>query len=362
MGHVPGGIIVTKNAKAMKPGPGTIIKEDDHSASGKRMFFSVIVTIFNGDSFLEPCMDSILRNPAGNYELILVDDGSTDNSGKICDNYADRYGQVTCIHTRNLGVGNARQAGLEMARGEYVIFVDGDDVWDDSFCLQSLEDTIKKNGADLYVFGFILRIVEQGSYRDLPFKVKAASYENWRDNQDQFLSYFSNGLMFPCWNKVFRKQCISENRIVFIQQQMEDFLFVLAFLHVSRSVIFLSEEPYIYFKREHRGLTSVAHQGMLEGYNSCHRLFLSLFDENFAGQIHRMMAPQYIATINKCMGDKALSGSVLNAFRRNLLAKYSLESYSPVSISDRITIWLMRAGRFDWLRIYRLFISRIKRA
>jgi glycosyltransferase involved in cell wall biosynthesis len=326
------------------------------------MFFSVIVTVFNGGAFLAPCLESILRNPAGNYELIIVDDGSTDNSGKICDNYADRYRQVTCVHTRNQGVGNARQVGLEKASGMFVIFVDGDDVWDDSFCLRKLEDTIRKNNANLYVFGFVQRIVEREGCRDLLFKAKASSFEDWHDNQDQFLSYFSNGLMFPCWNKIFRKQQIVDNRIVFIQQQMEDFRFVLEYLNVARSVVFLSEEPYVYFKRENRGLTSFAHQGMLEGYNSCHRLFLSLFDENHARQIHRIMAPQYIATINKCLDNKAFSGSELNALRQNSLAKNSLKSYSPVSLSDTITIYLMRTGRFRLLKFYRKLISRIKRA
>ena len=325
------------------------------------MFFSVIVTAFNSGTFLAPCLESILRNPAGNYELIIVDDGSTDNTGKICDRYADQYGQVTCIHTRNQGVGNARQVGLDMASGAFVLFVDGDDVWDDSFCLQSLEETIRKNNADLYVLGFVQRTIERENCCDLLFRVSATSFEDWRDNQDQFLSYFSNGLMFPCWNKIFRKQCISENHIVFIQQQMEDFHFVLAYLNVTRSVVFLSEEPYIYFKRENRGLTSVAHHGMLEGYNSCHRLFLSLFDEKYTGQIHQIMAPQYIATINKCMNNKAFSEPVLNSLRQNLLAKNSLKSYSPVSISDTITICLMRAGRYHLLKIYRKIISGIKR-
>ena len=325
------------------------------------MFFSVIVTVFNVDAFLAPCLDSILRNPAGNYELIIVDDGSTDDSGKICDNYADRYSQVTCVHTRNQGVGNARQAGLEIASGAYVIFVDGDDIWNDSFCLRKLEDVMRNKPADLYVSGYIQRFVGQENGRDYLFKVKASSFEDWRDDHDQFLSYFSNGLMFPCWNKIFRKQCIVDNCIVSIQQQMEDFRFVLEYLHVTRSVVFLSKEPYIYFKRKNQGLTSFAHHGMLEGYNSCHRLFLSLFDENHAGQIHRIMAPQYIATINKCLDNKAFSGSELNALRHNLLAKISLKSYSPVSLSDTITLCLMRTGSFRLLRIYRQFLSRIKR-
>ena len=208
------------------------------------MFFSVIVTAFNGSAYLPSCLDSILKNPESNYELILIDDGSTDNTGEICDNYADKYSHVSCVHTRNQGVGKARQTGLERATGQYVIFVDGDDVWDDSFNLLALEEDIIIKSADLYIFGFIHRIIGPDDSRDHFHRVESSTFDDWHDNQSQFLSYFSHGLMFPCWNKIFRRQCVINNRLAFFNQQMEDFRFVLDYLNVSTSVVFLSKEPY----------------------------------------------------------------------------------------------------------------------
>lgn len=326
------------------------------------MFFSVIVTVFNGDSFLVPCLDSILRNPAGNYELILVDDGSTDNSGKICDNYARRYNHVTCIHTRNQGVGNARQVGLEKASGAFVLFADGDDVWDDSFCLRKLEDEILNKPVDLYVFGFIQRFVGQEGCRDLLFSLNASSFEDWREDQDHFLSYFLNGLMFPCWNKIFRRQCVIDNRLAFVNQQMEDFRFVLDYLNVSTSVVFLSKEPYVYIKREKQGLTSSAHQGMIEGYTFCHRYFLSLFDENYAGLINQIMAPQYIGTAYKCsnLEDRSLAHSILDSLRRSRLAQLSLKAYQTVSLSDRLSVFMIRNSLWNMLTLYRNLVTKTK--
>jgi glycosyltransferase involved in cell wall biosynthesis len=327
------------------------------------MFFSVIVTIYNGEAFLAPCLDSILKNPAGNYELIIVDDGSTDNSGMISDGYADRYSQVKCVHTENRGIGKARQTGLEEASGEYIIFVDGDDVWDVSFCLRKLEDIILNKPADLYVFGFIQRFVGQKGCRDLLFNIKASSFEDWREDQEHFLSYFLNGLMFPCWNKIFRRQCVINNRLAFVNQQMEDFRFVLDYLNVTRSVVFLSKEPYIYIKREKQGLTSSVHQGMLEGYSFCHCRFLSLLNEKYAELINQIMAPQYIGTAYKCLNQEnhLLAKSILDSLWRNRLAQMSLMDYQPVSLSDRLSVYMIRNGLWSTLAHYRNLVTVIKR-
>ena len=83
------------------------------------MFYAVIVTIYNGEAFLAPCLDSILKNPAGNYELIIIDDGSTDGTRVICKDYEERYNHVSYVRTPNRGIGNARQAGIEVASREY---------------------------------------------------------------------------------------------------------------------------------------------------------------------------------------------------------------------------------------------------
>lgn len=327
------------------------------------MVFSVIVTIYNGEAFIAPCLDSILRNPSGNYELIIVDDGSTDNTGMICDGYADRYSQIKCVHTKNRGIGNARQTGLEEASGEYIIFVDGDDVWNDSFCLHTLEDVIINENADLYIFGFIQRIIGHDGFRDILFKVDASAFKDWRDNQSQFLSFFSHGLMFPCWNKVFRRHCIFNNRLVFVNQQMEDFRFVLDYLNVTKSVVFLSKEPYIYFKREKQGLTSSAHQGMLDGYTFCHSHFLSLFDENYTSLINQIMAPQYIGTAYKCLNldDPNMAHSILDSLWRSRFAQLSLMAYRPVSLSDRLSVYMIQNGLWRMLAHYRKLVKVIKR-
>ena len=327
------------------------------------MFFTVIVTIYNGEAFLASCLDSILRNSRDNYDVIIVDDGSTDGTGKICDDYADKYDHVKCVHTANQGIGNARQAGLDEASGEYIIFVDGDDAWDESFSLVRMEEEIKKSQADLYVFGFILRRTKLNGYSDNHYKLVASLFDNWRDNQAKFLSYFPSGIMFPCWNKIFRRQCVVENSVISVNQQMEDFRFVLEYLDKVNSVKFLSIEPYLYYKREGvKSLTKSLSPDILEGINYCHRMLLKQYDSDCSKFIYQIMAPQYIAVINKCLKEDEdnVSKVILKSISKNRLASASFKEYLASSMSERITLWLMGKGWYEALKRYRSATEAIK--
>ena len=91
------------------------------------MKFSIIIPVYNVEKYLKKCLTSIVQQNFNDYELILVDDGSTDMSGKICDEFEEKYNNIIVMHISNSGVSNARNKGLEIARGEYIWFVDSDD-------------------------------------------------------------------------------------------------------------------------------------------------------------------------------------------------------------------------------------------
>ena len=144
---------------------------------------------------------------------------------------------------------------------------------------------------------------------------------------------------------------------------MEDFRFVLDYLNVTKSVVFMSKEPYIYFKREKQGLTSFAHPGMLEGYNYCHSLFLSLFEVNYTGEINKIMAPQYIGTAYKCLNleDRSLALTILNSLQRSRFAQLSLKDYQPTSLSDRLSVFMIQKRLWNTLSHYRKMVTVLKR-
>lgn len=117
------------------------------------MKYSVIIPIYNAEKTLARCLDSILRQPFSDYELLLINDGSGDGSDAICREYASTYSCVRYFAKENGGVSSARNLGLEQAKGEYILFVDSDDyVSEDYFAL--LSHTLESNAVDLLMFGY----------------------------------------------------------------------------------------------------------------------------------------------------------------------------------------------------------------
>lgn len=119
------------------------------------MFFSVLVPIYNTSEYLRECLESILTQTFQDFELILLNDGSTDNSGDICDEYAARYSNVRVIHKSNEGLMMTRRRGFQEATGDFFICVDSDDKLYDRHALEKIHDMIIKTGCDLAIYNYI---------------------------------------------------------------------------------------------------------------------------------------------------------------------------------------------------------------
>lgn len=116
--------------------------------------FSIIIPIYNTEKELSRCLDSILNQEYPNYEIILVDDGSRDRSGELCDQYARKNKQIKVVHQENAGCSAARNAGVNVAKGDFLIFVDSDDMWEGTEGLSKLAQTAMENeNADVLLFG-----------------------------------------------------------------------------------------------------------------------------------------------------------------------------------------------------------------
>lgn len=118
------------------------------------MKFSVIIPVYNVEKYLEECVHSVLSQDFQNYEIILVNDGSTDNSGKICDEYVQKYSQIKVIHKENGGLSDARNFGIREAKGDYLIFLDSDDFWQGRNILSEISSIIEtQNQPDIIFYG-----------------------------------------------------------------------------------------------------------------------------------------------------------------------------------------------------------------
>ena len=114
------------------------------------MKISVIVPVYNVENYLTRCVDSILSQTYKNIEILLIDDGSTDASGDICNEYCREDSRVSVVHQRNGGLASARNAGIDISTGEYLTFIDSDD-YVSSYYIENLVNAIKKFNADLSI-------------------------------------------------------------------------------------------------------------------------------------------------------------------------------------------------------------------
>ena len=124
-----------------------------HYEIGDLMLLSVIIPVYNVEMYINKCLDSLMRQITSDVEVICIDDGSTDNSGKICDEYAEHQGNIHVFHKSNGGVGSARNLGLKMAKGQYVAWIDPDDyVHPDWF--RKLKEALDRDSPDLILFDY----------------------------------------------------------------------------------------------------------------------------------------------------------------------------------------------------------------
>jgi glycosyltransferase involved in cell wall biosynthesis len=125
-------------------------------------FFSIIVPIYKVEKYLDECVQSVLSQSFGDYECVLVDDGSPDNCPAMCDEYAKKHEKIRVIHKENGGLSDARNAGILQASGEYIVFLDSDDKFADDNALQNLFDVIQKYKTDVVVNVNFLTFTDEG--------------------------------------------------------------------------------------------------------------------------------------------------------------------------------------------------------
>lgn len=200
--------------------------------------FTIIVPVYNAADYLSRSIDSILLQSVPDFELILINDGSSDNSGKICDNYANLDNRIRVFHQENKGVSFARNQGLVMANGEWVLFVDADD-WIEPIWLETLIKKIQTFDLDLYTFG-CRRINNQSvEYIHLPpYTV---------ENNHNFVKtpYYKHSV----WAYAFRNSIIQKNDIKFPDKlkYSEDQAFLLKYISKCDKVVSLNKVLYNYY-------------------------------------------------------------------------------------------------------------------
>lgn len=155
---------------------------------------SVIIPVYNVEKYLSRCVDSVLNQTYKNFELILVDDGSLDNSPVICDEYENKDSRIKVIHKENGGLSSARNAGLEICKGDYIFFIDSDDWLTDENVLEEFISKAEKENAD-FVYSFMNTATD---------KIQKEIRMNQRFKDNDKLFFLSNPYLFSAWNKLYK--------------------------------------------------------------------------------------------------------------------------------------------------------------
>ena len=193
---------------------------------------SIIVPVYKVEKYLPRCIDSILAQTFGDFELILIDDGSPDGCGRICDEYARKDKRIVVIHQKNMGVSAARNAGLDIARGRYIGFVDSDD-WIEPQMYEVMMDAIRENGADMAVCG--VRYADEDGKFTRADRLSEGVYTRAGLLEDVFA--MPNKLGGICCNKVFDASKIASVRFKVGMTIAEDALYLFdCFMRIDGAV------------------------------------------------------------------------------------------------------------------------------
>lgn len=211
------------------------------------MDVSVIIPVYNTEKYLSACVDSILQQAHVSLEIILVDDGSTDTSASICDDYAQKHNNIIALHIQNSGPATAKNEGLKHAQGSYIALTDSDDRME-PLMLHKMVSAGYEHNADIVCCNY-KQIDEQGNVSHL----NNTNKQYVLNHEEGFIHFFSKDKIYSqCWTKLYKRKMLVEHHIENDPglRTDEDFIFnIRAFTHAKTTVI-VDEPLYEYTHRE----------------------------------------------------------------------------------------------------------------
>ncbi|MBQ8164287.1 MAG: glycosyltransferase family 2 protein [Clostridia bacterium] len=284
---------------------------------------SIIVPVYNAEKYLKNCINSLINQSYNDIEIILVNDGSEDSSGVICDEFKNKDYRIKVIHKENGGVSSARNAGLDIANGEYIMFCDSDDVADKDWCLELVKCAIEFPG-HLPVCGLVF--LAEGSdpeYRKLPAsKEPSDSYRLFDINR---LMYLSNSyLIYNPVNKIYRSDIIKKNNMRFDTDNSlgEDAVFNMNYLYyLGGHIAYIDKILYSYYDVNPNSLCKADCYAYAKSYESIFNAYNELFTKLDAN------TPENIADLHSYHYKEILSSAILYATDKSMAKKARMKAF-----------------------------------
>lgn len=271
------------------------------------MKFSIIIPAYNVADYLENCVESILKQTYDNYEIIIVDDGSTDETGKVADELLKQSKQINVVHQSNGGASKARNTGMKRATGDYILFLDGDDFWSDSHFLKQIASELTIELVDVIIFGY-------SYYYDN--EIKESPISRLKDLGEATNYGLFNG---PNWNKCISKKLINKGLSFPEDLVSEDSLYCSSIMKRMESFSVITSTQYMYRQNRAGSLTNVVKErNVLDTLRGISR---GLSDEKSLSEVKRKALNTYF-TISYISILPYAKPYLFNQEIRNLLIQY----------------------------------------
>lgn len=239
--------------------------------------FSIIIPVFNVEPYIDRCIQSVINQNYNNFEIIIVNDGSTDSSAEICYNYANSYNNIQIIHQTNQGLSSARNTGIKLATGDYILFLDSDDYWIATDVLERINFRINITKPDVLSFNY-QKFNDEG-FKPPYFSVQTMPYQIY-DDTFEFIS--TNCLWRACaWNKAIKRSLFSNYNLYFIHGiTAEDIDWCLRLALYAESFDYISDVIVCYRQRSNSISNNISSSKLFTLLQNIDRCFLIIEHSN----------------------------------------------------------------------------------
>ena len=280
---------------------------------------SIIVPVYNVEKYLENCIESILNQTFKDFELILVDDGSTDNSGKICDIYEKKDSRIKVIHKNNGGLSSARNTGLDIACGKYVGFIDSDDSIHPRM-YEMLYDLIKKYESDISCCNYKkIYDIFKDEYENVN-SLEVIEMSNIEAIKNLYDKEIGVKLVIAC-NKLYRKNLFDNIRYK-VGRLHEDEFMAHRILYNSKKITYVDNELYYYLQREGSIMSQISYKRKVDALLSksdrmrfCNKVGLTSMSDNICKIYEFDFFNLYKQLLNEC----SVNAEFLKEIRRDFI-------------------------------------------
>jgi len=264
---------------------------------------SIIMPVYKVEEYVGKAIESIQAQTMTEWEFLIVDDGTPDRSGEICDEYAAKDDRIHVIHKENGGAPSARNMAIEIAKGEYMYFLDSDD-WAEPTMLEDMYYLAKRDNAQLVVAGFYIDTYYDGAnYITDDYFIKDAVYPNKEVFRKNAYKLFDKNLLYTPWNKLYESKYIMENNLRFPTTFWDDFPFNVSIVRNVERVTVTARQYYHFLRARAESETTAYRPGMYEKREEEHTWMMDLYREWHVGDAAstEMIARRYIERFIGCV-------------------------------------------------------------